>query len=353
MGYRAVLPSNIMRVMTMTIEHGLRVPMVGTPQDTGAYAKLVEENGFDFMWVPDTPLLAGLWRDVYMHLTCAALETSKIRLGPGVTNPITRHPVAVGSAIVTLDEVSNGRAEVPYGTGYSSAYIIGRKAATLKLMREATSLWRGIFSGERTQLGGLEIELNPPRAHIPIIMAASGPKALQTAGEVADGVLIMVGAHPGCVEWALEHIDAGVAKAGRSASDVKRTLVVTACVDDDRQRAIDTMRPCVGNLCRHRIVGELFDRAGLTPPEVPDNIPQPYPDLGHAVDWEEAKRATSWIPDDVVAAMNALGSGAEVAERVQALSALNIDAIWWRDHGTWEHPEALRKGLVEEVLPRL
>ena len=105
MGYRAVLPSNIMRVMTMTIEHGLRVPMVGTPQDTGAYAKLVEENGFDFMWVPDTPLLAGLWRDVYMHLTCAALETSKIRLGPGVTNPITRHPVAVGSAIVTLDEV--------------------------------------------------------------------------------------------------------------------------------------------------------------------------------------------------------------------------------------------------------
>ena len=59
------------------------------------------------------------------------------------------------------------------------------------------------------------------------------------------------------------------------------------------------------------------------------------------------------IPDDVVAAMNALGSGAEVAERVQALSTLNIDAIWWRDHGTWEHPEALRKGLVEEVLPRL
>lgn len=337
----------------MTIEHGLRVPMVGTPQDTGAYARQVEENGFDFMWVPDTPLLAGLWRDVYMHLTCAALETSKIRLGPGVTNPITRHPVAVGSAIVTLDEVSDGRAEVPYGTGYSSAYIIGRKAATLKLMREATALWRGIFTGEQTQLGGLEIKLDPPRAHIPIIMAASGPKALQTAGEVADGVLIMVGAHPGCVQWALEHVEAGMAKAGRSRADVKRTLVLTACVDDDRQRAIDTMRPCVGNLCRHRFVGELFDRAGLTPPPVPDNIPQPYPDLGHAVDWEEAKRATAWIPDEVVAAMNALGSGAEVADRVKALGELDIDAIWWRDHGTWARPDALMKGLVEGVFPRL
>ncbi len=337
----------------MNIEHGLRVPMVGTPQETGAYAKRVEENGFDFMWVPDTPLLAGLWRDVYMHLTCAALETSKIRLGPGVTNPITRHPVAVGSAIVTLDEVSDGRAEVPYGTGYSSAYIIGRKAATLKLMRESAALWRGIFSGARTELGGLEIALDPPRPDIPIIMAASGPRALQLAGEIADGVLIMVGAHQGCVEWALEHIEAGMAKAGRSRADVRRTLVLTACVDDDKQRAIDLMRPCVGNLCRHRFVGELFERAGLTPPAVPDNIPQPYPDLGHAVDWEEAKRATAWIPDDVVAAMIALGSGAEVAARVQALVECDIDGLWWRDHGTWERPDALMKGIVEEVLPRL
>ena len=337
----------------MNIRHGLRIPMVGTPQDTGIYAKKVEEDGFDFLWVPDTPLLAGLWRDVFMHLTCAALETSKIYLGPGVTNPITRHPVTVASAIVTLNEVSNGRAELPYGTGYSSAYIVGKNSATLKQMREAAILWREIFTGKRAQLGGLEIELNIPYPDIPIIMAASGPKALQTAGEVADGVLIMVGAHPGCVEWALEHVEAGMTKAGRSRRDLHRSLVITACIDDNRQRAIDTMRPCVGNLCRHRIVGELFDRAGLRPPVIPENLPQPYPDLGHAIDWEEAKRVSSWIPDEVVSAMNALGSGEEVAERIKALCALDIDSIWWRDHGTWEHPSALHKGIVEEVWPRL
>ena len=71
------------------------------------------------------------------------------------------------------------------------------------------------------------------------------------------------------------------------------------------------------------------------------------------LDWLNGKIAKWWIPDDVVAAMNALGSGAEVAERVQALSALDIDAIWWRDHGTWAHPEALRQGLVNAVFPRL
>lgn len=337
----------------MMIEHGLRVPMVGKPQVTGAYAKEVEAAGFDFMWVPDTPLLAGLWRDVYMHLTCAALETKHIRLGPGVTNPITRLPVTVGSAIVTLNEVSDGRAELPYGTGYSSAYINGRKAAPLKLMREAYDLWHSIFSGASTQLGGLEIELDPPHPEIPIIMAASGPRALQLAGEIADGVLIMVGAHPGCVQWALEHVQTGMMRAGRSRDAVRRTLVITACVDDDRQRAIDMMRPCVGNLCRHRFVNELFERAAVEVPDMPDNIPQPYPDLGHAIDWEEAKRATAWIPDEVVAAMNALGSGSEVADRVAALAECDVDAIWWRDHGTWKHPDALFRGLVDEVFPKL
>lgn len=337
----------------MSIEFGLRVPMVGKPQATGAFAKKVEDAGFDFMWVPDTPLLAGRWRDVYMHLTCAALETKKLRLGPGVTNPITRHPVTVGSAIVTLDEVSEGRAELVVGTGYSSAYIIGRKAATLKLMRESTALWKGIFSGERTQLGGSEIELEPPHPDLPVYLAASGPKSLQLAGEVADGVLIMVGADPGCVQWALEHVEAGMARAGRKREDVRRMLVMTACIDDDRQRAIDLMRPCVGNLCRHAFADELFDRAGLDPVKVPEQTISVYPDLGHAVDWEEAKRATAYIPDAAVAKMNMIGSGAEVAERVQALIDLDIDALWWRDHGTWEHPTALMKGIVDEVMPRV
>ena len=131
----------------------------------------VEEAGFDFMWVPDTPLLAGRWRDVYIHLACAALSTEKLRLGPGVTNPITRHPVTVGSAIVTLDEVSDGRAEVPYGTGYSSAYIIGRKATTLKLMREAAAMWRGPPSAVSTK------ELPAARATSSRRSAAGGPKS--------------------------------------------------------------------------------------------------------------------------------------------------------------------------------
>ena len=96
----------------MTMRFGLRVPTQGTPQETGAFAARVEAAGFDFLWMPDTPLLAGRWRDIYVHLTCAALQTARLRLGPGVTNPLTRHLVATASAIVSLDEASEGRADL-------------------------------------------------------------------------------------------------------------------------------------------------------------------------------------------------------------------------------------------------
>lgn len=337
----------------MSVEYGIRVPTVGKPQETGAYARKVEAAGFDFMWTPDTPVLAGLWRDVYMHLTCAALETKKLRLGPGVTNPLTRHPVATASSMATLNEASDGRADLLVGTGYSSAYIIGRKAATLKTMRESMVLWRSIFSGAKTELGGLAIELDPSHPDLPIYMAASGPKALQLAGEVADGVLMMVGASTASVQWALDQVQIGMDKAGRNREDVRRILVVTTCVDADKERAIDQMRPCAAGLVRHPHFKSMFAEMGLEIGGPSPDAVWPYPDLGHAVDWEAAKAYSSFVPDAAVEMAVALGSGAEVAARVKSLVDLDIDAVWFRHEGTWDHPDDLLRGVSEEVLPLL
>ena len=338
----------------MTLSFGIRVPTAGTPQETAEYAARVEGAGCDFLWMPDTPLLAGRWRDVYGHLMCAAMTTKTLRLGPGVTNPLTRHPVTTASAILTLDEASNGRADLVAGTGYSSAYIIGHKAATLATMRQATLLWRSIFQGQATQLGGLEITLPTPHPRLPIYLAATGPKMLEMAGEIADGVLISVGAAPGAVAWALERIAAGEQRAGRQPHTVRRILVVQAMVDENKARAIDHMRPCVAGNYRHGHARELLKLAGLPePPALTGAFPRLYPDLGHAVDWEEAKRVSSFVSDAAVEAMICVGSGAAIADRVRALAALDIDAIWWRDEASYTRPEALLRGLEKEVFPRL
>ena len=335
---------------SVTLQFGLRVPTVGAPADTAGYAAEVEAAGFDFMWTPDTPLLAGRWRDVYMHLGAAAERTERMRLGPGVTNPLTRHPLTTASAIATLDDASGGRADLVAGTGYSSAYIIGRKAATLADMREATALWRGLLGGQPTDPGGSETVIDRPNPGLPIVLAATGPRMLALAGGIADGVLIHVGAAPEAVAWALERVEAGMAAAGRAREEVRRIVVVTACIDDDRERAIEHMRPCAAGLCRHRHADVFFP--GIEIPARPADYVEPYPDLGHAVDWDAAKRATAYVPDAAVEACVALGPPDEVAERVQALAALDIDAIWWRDEATWTRPDALMERLAAEVLPR-
>jgi len=337
----------------MPIQHGLRVPAVGTPAETGAFAKRVEAAGFDFMLTPDTPLLAGLWRDVYLHLHAAAMQTTTLGLGPGVTNPMTREPISTAGAIVTLDDASAGRARLVAGTGYSSAYIIGKKAAKLADMRAAIGLWKSLFSGRRTDLGALEVELGPNYAQLPVFMAASAPKALALAGEIADGVLIMVGSAPGTVAWALERVDEGAARAGRRPEDVKRFLVHTVSMDPDHGRALDSLRPCVAVMCGAGNAETLFGRAGLEVPVRPVDFEEPYPDLIHAVDWDEAIRLSRFVPDEAVEKMMVAGDADAVVERTRALLDLGLDGFWWRDEFSWTRPDALLADLENGVLARL
>ena len=197
--------------------------------------------------------------------------------GPGVTNPLTRHPVATASAIISLDEASEGRADLVAGSGYSSAYIIGRKAATLSTMRQATQLWRSIFQGQQTELGGLEIRLLPPRPQPPIYLAATGPRMLQLAGEIADGVLIMVGAAPGTVAWALAQIDLGMQRAGRQRHE-GATHCGRHCVCGGRQRPRHrTDAPLCGRLIPPSACGDFVagrrPGSAICPAAIPASLP--------------------------------------------------------------------------------
>jgi 5,10-methylenetetrahydromethanopterin reductase len=211
-----------------------------------------------------------------------------------------------------------------------------------------------VFQGQPTELGGLEITLPTPHPHLPIYLAASGPKMLELAGAIADGILIHVGAAPGAVAWALQHVEAGMQRAGRQRHEVQRILVVQAMIDENKARAIAHMRPCAAGFYRHSHADTLFQAAGLTrPPALPAALPRPYPDLGHAVDWEEARRVSAFVSDEAVEAMLCVGSGAEVAAKAQALAALDLDAIWWRDEASYTRPDALLQGLEKAVLPRL
>src|SRR5262245_56087057 len=81
---------------------------------TVALTRLAEANGFDYAWLWDSHVL---WQEVYPIFTLMAVNTERIRIGPCVTNPATRHPTVTASAFATLNEISGGRMVMGIGRG--------------------------------------------------------------------------------------------------------------------------------------------------------------------------------------------------------------------------------------------
>src|SRR5574341_2693609 len=102
-------------------------------------AKLSEELGFSHVWIGDSHLI---WREAYVNMAAAALNTSKVKLGTGVTNPLTRHPSVVASAYATLEELRPRRFIVGIGLGDSSVETMGMRPAQLEYFEKTIGQMR-------------------------------------------------------------------------------------------------------------------------------------------------------------------------------------------------------------------
>src|SRR5262252_1196782 len=91
------------------------------------WAKAVEQHGYDLLGISDSQSIS---RDVYVTLTHCATATTRIRLGPRVITPVTRHPAVAASAAATLEELAPGRTMIGIGSGDSAAYNLGARAAS-------------------------------------------------------------------------------------------------------------------------------------------------------------------------------------------------------------------------------
>ena len=184
----------------------------------GIYKK-AEELGFENAWVSDYVHL----REVFSTLASIALFTERIKLGTFVTNPFTRNPLIVASAISTLDEISDGRAILGLAVGDET--ILRMTGCSwikpLKAMREAVKIIRSALSGEAVvyegeifKARGIQFVYKPKRK-IPIYIGCRNPKMCELAGEISDGVLFDL-THPIEVKEALQRAKLGVEKSGRS-----------------------------------------------------------------------------------------------------------------------------------------
>src|SRR4051794_1911363 len=167
-------------------------------------------------------------KDAWLLFAAAAERTDRIGLGPCVSPIYMREPTYVAQLAATLDELSDGRAEVVFGIGniamleqYGVEWRGTRPIARLPAGHQAmrTFLDEGAidFEGDFYRYTGVTTASHPVQEHLPLkIGAMGGPKSMELAGEIADGLHTACAYSPEALGYAVEHFQAGVERAGRN-----------------------------------------------------------------------------------------------------------------------------------------
>jgi 5,10-methylenetetrahydromethanopterin reductase len=343
--------------MTEPVRVHLRVPGTRPMPELMTLIQSIEAAGFDGAGILDSQMLA---RDTFVILGQAATHTSRLGLFPAVTNPVTRHPSVLASAIQTVEELAPGRVRFVIGTGYTSASTIGRKAGTLAEMRACITAVRALLAGDTVDFNGTRGRLGYASGRrTPVLMAASGPKAIELAGEIADGALLMVGFNRGIVERALEYLDRGARRSGRRLEDLEIMWAVRTGTATTIEEARRQARPTAVHWGILRWGGHWLEPAGIRLPtlEIPDAVGKIYPDLSHAHDWDAAIAATSFVPDEIVAqlcdALGLVGTPEYCAERIAEMTKLGVRNLYVMPFQTFVPPEQEVRTFRDVIFPQL
>ncbi|MDR7520811.1 MAG: LLM class flavin-dependent oxidoreductase, partial [Armatimonadota bacterium] len=285
--------------------------------------------------------------------------TRRLRLGPGVTNPYSRHPALTAVAVATLDEISEGRAVLGLGAGGTNHAMLGiRRAHTAAAMREAIHVIRALLAGNEVTFAGRVVRVHralldflPWRPAVPIYVGARGPRILEMAGEVADGVIVGNVATPEGWQYALGHVTAGAHRAGRRLEEIALVAWMYTSIAEDPADALDAIRPMVAtSLVTSR---PILHRLGI-------EMPEPFAAVMASQGWNLSRQATARaaaeVPETVARAFGLAGTPADCAEQLRGLlqaipliSHVVIVPFGPRDQG----PRSVIRRFMEEVIARV
>ena len=193
-------------------------------------AALADRGGITFVSVGDNP---GHLLETYVSLTLLATSTSTCRVGTSMTNPLSRDPQVVASALSTLDRIAPGRVFLGISTGRA------RAAGRVQDLRDFLIALRELWTQGRTVHRGQEYELSWEAHAVPILVGASGPRSLRLAGELGDGVVIETGVSPDVMDDALAHIAEGALAAGKHLADLELWWYLKSALADTSKEALE------------------------------------------------------------------------------------------------------------------
>ena len=211
-----------------------------TWHDVQALASACEAGGITGLGLVDSPLND---RDIYLSTAAAATCTSTLTLMTGVTNPVTRHPSVTAAALLQIAELAPERFTLGIATGDSALWAVGMTPARVSTLREYILALKALLRGEQASWKGRTFHGNwdhwTPPVEIPIVVAGSGPRVIEMACEVADGLILSVGFAPEDIAGVHERIDRACARAGRDPAELEIWWYTELTFADSAQIAMD------------------------------------------------------------------------------------------------------------------
>jgi 5,10-methylenetetrahydromethanopterin reductase len=282
----------------------------------GYMAKLAEDAGFETIWITDHYNN----RDVYSTLAVLSLATNKVKLGTGVTNPYTRNVAVTASSIASINEISGGRAILGIGPGDKATFdamgIAWEKPLTA--VKESVSALRELLAKKRVAGHGMAgAQLAFKAGDIPIYIGAQGPKMLEMAGMIADGVLVNA-SHPDDFKYAVPLVKKGAKKAGRDPEDVEICAYTSFSADKNGDKAVNEAKIVVAFI----VAGSpesVLSRHGIKPEEAAA--------VSGAISKGDFGSALGAVTEMMIKAFSVSGTPDDCKARVEELLATGVTQI--------------------------
>lgn len=331
--------------MNQTVEFatmGFATPGLAVPA-----AEAAERDGFDILLLTDSQCLRG---DVYTQLVLCGKATGNLKLGTGVSNPITRHASVTAASIASVQAETDGRAILGIGRGDSSVLHIGQQPARMADYADYVRDVQAYLRGEAVDQGGFPSRLRwldgtdvPEVPKVPVDMVGSGPKSLALAGELADRVTLAVGADPQRIAWGIEQVERGASAAGRDFATIPVGAYINVAIGNDKASAMESIKGSVATFAHFSASkGADFEHQPDIMRTVTEELVDGYDTYHHT---EGAAPHTRYLDDEFIEWFGVIGTERAVVERLAPLIELGLRHIYFVGSG--------REALTKEVMPTL
>ncbi|GAB4581405.1 MAG: 5,10-methylenetetrahydromethanopterin reductase [Anaerolineales bacterium] len=283
------------------------------------YVRYAEAKGFEAVWQAESRLV----RDAIVPMAAYAAVTEKLKVGSGVINNWTRNIGLLAATFLTLDDLAPNRIICGIGAwwdplarnvGIDRGKPLTAMRETVEVLRRLLNMERVTFHGEFHHVDGIELDVvhgrREPR-HVPIMIGATGEKMMELTGEIADGAVLNYCVPPEYNEDALEQLERGARRAGRTLDDIDRPQLIVCSVDHDHDKAIDTTR---GLLCQYLAQQPHIAKASGVSMDVVAEI---QAILGWPATHAQIEKAKHLVPENLIHRITASGTPDEARAKVQ------------------------------------